>query len=207
MNFKDQIQQIFGTTDIHELKQISRDADNYRCLNADMNNSIISEKKKNTGRKNSFTEEQLAHILALQDRGEKITDIARQYHVSRQTIYSQIKRAYNFSDDPDVKMRMNFMNHDDLCTTIDIDFRHEKINIKNYTDQIIFRAFGVVTDPDWADFEYFLEERCFPRTRDHRKDILREMGLPFYDPLLIIEKTQGRMSDDHQWIMILKKEG
>ena len=35
MNFKDQIQQIFGTTDIHELKQISRDADNYRCLNAD----------------------------------------------------------------------------------------------------------------------------------------------------------------------------
>lgn len=160
MNFKDQIQQIFGTTDIHELKQISRDADNYRCLNADMNNSIISEKKKNTGRKNSFTEEQLAHILALQDRGEKITDIARQYHVSRQTIYSQIKRAYNFSD-----------------------------------------------DPDWADFEYFLEERCFPRTRDHRKDILREMGLPFYDPLLIIEKTQGRMSDDHQWIMILKKEG
>ena len=93
MNFQDQIQQIFGTIDIHELKQISRDADNYRGLNADMNNSIISEKKKNTGRKNSFTEEQLAHILALQDRGEKITDIARQYHVSRQTIYSQIKRA------------------------------------------------------------------------------------------------------------------
>ena len=128
MNFKDQIQQIFGTTDIYELKQISRDADNYRCLKADMNNSSISEKKKNTGRKNSFTEEQLAHILALQNRGEKITDIARQYHVSRQTIYSQIKRAYNFSDDPDVKMRMNFMNHDDLCTTIDIDFKHEKIN-------------------------------------------------------------------------------
>ena len=175
MNFQEQIQQIFGTTDIYELKQISRDADNYRCLKADMNNSSISEKKKNTGRKNSFTEEQLAHILALQNRGEKITDIARQYRVSRQTIYSQIKR--------------------------------EKIKIKNYTDQIIFRAFGVVTEPDWADFEYFLEERCFPRTRDHRKDILREMGLPFYDPLLIIEKTQGRMSDDHQWIMILKKEG
>ncbi len=29
MNFQDQIQQIFGTIDIHELKQISRDADNY----------------------------------------------------------------------------------------------------------------------------------------------------------------------------------
>ena len=67
MNFQEQIQQIFGTTDIYELKQISRDADNYRCLKADMNNSSISEKKKNTGRKNSFTEEQLAHILALQN--------------------------------------------------------------------------------------------------------------------------------------------
>ena len=32
MNFKDQIQQIFGTTDIHELKQISRDADNTKCF-------------------------------------------------------------------------------------------------------------------------------------------------------------------------------
>ena len=48
MNFQEQIQQIFGTTDIYELKQISRDADNYRCLKADMNNSIISEKKKIT---------------------------------------------------------------------------------------------------------------------------------------------------------------
>ena len=56
MNFQDQIQQIFGTTDIHELQQISREADNYRCLKADMNSSNISEKKKNTGRKNSFTE-------------------------------------------------------------------------------------------------------------------------------------------------------
>ena len=149
MNFQEQIQQIFGTTDIYELKQISRDADNYRCLKADMNNSSISEKKKNTGRKNSFTEEQLAHILALQNRGEKITDIARQYHVSRQTIYSQIKRAYNFSDDPDVKMRMNFMNHDDLCTTIDIDFRHEKIKIKNYIFRTHTTSFSRIGNCAW----------------------------------------------------------
>ena len=38
------------------------------------------------------------------------------------------------------------------------------------------------------------------------KDILREMGLPFYDPLLIIEKTQGRMAGDDQWVLILKNE-
>ena len=71
MNFQDQIQQIFGTTDIHELKQISRDADNYRCLNADMNTALFQKRKKYRKEK-SFTEEQLAHILALQDRGEKL---------------------------------------------------------------------------------------------------------------------------------------
>ena len=80
------------------------------------------------------------------------------------------------------------------------------ITIHNYTEQILLRAFGVIENPDWKDFEYFLEDRCFPRTRDHAHDILREMNLLFYDPLLIVEKTQGRMEGDHQWIMILKKE-
>ena len=112
--------------------------------------------------KNSFTDPQLANILALQKQGVKITEIAKKYHVSRQTIYSQIKRVHNFSEDPDVKMRMYFMNRDYLCTMIDIDFLHEKIYIKNYTDQIPLRAFGVVDNPSWNDFEYFLEADVFP---------------------------------------------
>lgn len=199
VTFKQQILEIFGTTDPEKLRQIAKDADcNHR--------RIAESPRHSTGRKNSCTEQQVAQILALQQQGMRITDIAEKYHVSRQTIYSQIRRAHRFSDDPDIKMRMNFMNHEELCTTIDIDFKHEKIKIQNYTDQIPLRAFGVVTNPDWSDFEYFLEDRCFPRTRDHAKSILKEMNLPFYDPLLIIEKTQGRMEGDHQWIMILKKE-
>ena|GEM_PF-68583 len=196
-----QILEIFGTTDPEELKKIAEYAKKYQ---------YASEKempaKPCTGRKNSFTEKQLAQILALKKNGENITNIAKRYRVSRQTIYSQIRRAHHFSNDPDVKTRMYFMNRDDLCTTIDVDFLHERIYIQNYTDQIILRAFGVRIDPKWKDFEDFLEERCFPRTRDHAKEILREMELPFYDPLLIIEKTEGRMAGDHQWIMILKKE-
>lgn len=199
--FEHQIMEIFGTTDPMELRRIASDAEHYKHT---AEGSPCT--KHSTGRKSSFTEQQIAQILAMQQQGMKITTIAKKYHVSRQTIYSQIKRAHHFSDDPDVKMRMYFMNHDDLCTTIDIDFKHEKITIQNYTDQIPLRAFGVVTQPNWTDFEYFLEDRCFPRTRDHAKAILREMGVPFYDPLLIIEKTQGRMEGDHQWIIIIKKE-
>ena len=31
---------------------------------------------------------------------------------------------------------------------------------------------------------------------------LRELDLPFYDPMMIIEKTEGRMAEDDFWIRI-----
>lgn len=196
--FERQIYEIFGTTNLEKLRQI--------CERANKNTQVNKTESKHAGgRKNTFTEPQIARILALQNQGEKIAHIARKYKVSRQTIYSQIERAHHFSNNPDIKMRMDYMNHNDLCTTIDIDFKHEKIYIQNYTNQIPLRAFGILTEPKWSDFEYFLEDRCFPRTRDHAKEILKEMELSFYDPLLIIEKTQGYMEGDHQWIMILKR--
>ena len=39
-------------------------------------------------------------------------------------------------------------------------------------------------------------------TRDKMKLVLKELDLPFYDPFLIIEKTQGRMAEDDFWIKI-----
>lgn len=94
------------------------------------------------------------------------------------------------------------MNGDELCTVIYVDFRKETVRIENKTDDLLYRAFGCIEDPDWKDFLFMLEERCFPRTRDKMKSILRAMDLPFYDPWLIVQKTQGRMADDHQWIRI-----
>ena len=34
------------------------------------------------------------------------------------------------------------------------------------------------------------------------KLILKDLDLPFYDPLMIIQKTEGRMAEDHFWIRI-----
>lgn len=109
--------------------------------------------------------------------------------------------------DPDVVMRLNYMHGDLLCTVIDVDFKHEKIYVDNRTDKILFRAFGVVEQPDWEDFLEFLESRCFPRTRAGMKYILQDLGLDSYDPLRIIEKTGGRMAEDRQWIQIIYKSG
>ena len=36
------------------------------------------------------------------------------------------------------------------------------------------------------------------------KGILREMEVPFFDPLLIIEKTNGRMAGDNQWVQMIR---
>ena len=41
-----------------------------------------------------------------------------------------------------------------------------------------------------------------PPTRDKMKIILKELNLPFYDPFMIIQKTQGRMAEDNFWIQI-----
>ena len=179
--FEQQIYEIFGTTDPKELRRLSKDAKQYQQL------AKKEALRHAAGRKPAFSLPQIIQMAAMQQQGKSIAEIARTFQV-------------------DVKTRMCFLYRDQLCTTIDIDFRHEKIAIQNYTKKIPLRAFGVVEHPTWDDFTWFLESRCFPKTRDHAKDILKEMGLPFYDPLLIIEKTDGRMAGDERWILILKNK-
>ena len=87
-----------------------------------------------------------------------------------------------------------------VCTVIDVDELNRKVSVRNYMDNPLFRAFGRNTEPSYEEYEEFLESRCFPRTRDKMKLQLKEMDLPFYDPVLIIEKTEGRMAEDEFWL-------
>ena len=91
-----------------------------------------------------------------------------------------------------------------VCTLIDVDEVKQIVRIKNYADNIMFRAFGSNQNPDIDDYREFLESRCFPRTRDKMKLVLKDIGVPFYDPYLIIQKTEGRMAEDDFWIRIEK---
>nr|MCR4704616.1 transcriptional regulator [Lachnospiraceae bacterium] len=85
---------------------------------------------------------------------------------------------------------------------IDVDEMNRRVEIRNYTNDILFRAFGKNTEPTFEDYEEFIESRCFPKTRDKIKLELEHLDIPFYDPILIIEKTQGRMADDRFWIRL-----
>ena len=183
---------------------------------------MAGQNERNAGRKPSLNQEQLAEIRRRQSGGETITGLAREYGVSRQTlsaylnapdddvmenIYHTYKRwavlNREFRKDcqlQDYVLRMEYMCEDELCSVILVDFMREKVEVINKTDEVIHQAFGAKARPDWEDFEYFLESRCFPRSRDHMKSILRDLGLDNYDPLAIIEKTGGRMAEDKQWV-------
>ena len=99
-------------------------------------------------------------------------------------------------------LRLWYMYKDTVCTIIDVNEIKREIQIRNYTDNIMFKAFGSIEKPDFKMYEEFLESRCFPASRDKMKLILRDLDLPFYDPFKIIEKTEGRMAEDDFWIRI-----
>ncbi len=99
-------------------------------------------------------------------------------------------------------LRLWYMYQNTACTIIDVNEPLRKVKIFNFTGNLFFRAFGKVEEPTFEMYEEFLESRCFPRTRDKMKLQLEQLNLPFYDPILIIEKTQGRMADDMFWIRI-----
>ena len=100
------------------------------------------------------------------------------------------------------KMRLWYYFMSTVCTIIDVDELARDVRITNYIANPLYRAFGVNTEPSFEDYEEFLKSRCFPETRDKIKLELKELGIAFYDPLMIIEKTQGRMAEDDFWIRL-----
>lgn len=103
------------------------------------------------------------------------------------------------------KLRLTYMFKQSICTIIDIDELNERVEIINYNRNIMFQAFGANKNPTFQDFNDFLESRCFPRTRDKMKIQLEMLNLPFYDPMMIVEKTEGRMAEDDFWIKVERK--
>lgn len=108
--------------------------------------------------------------------------------------------------DSKYSLRLWYMFKDEVCTIIDVDEKNRKVEISNYTNDLIFRAFGNIEHPNFDEYQDFIESRCFPKSRDNLKIYLRELDLPFYEPLMIIEKTLGKMADDDFWINIERKQ-
>ena len=174
--------ELFGTDDIEELKTI---ADKIRVKNP-----------RNAGRKKKFTPKDVQKMRELLESGTTVNDIAKRFQTSRQVIGKYL------NDNPaeGYTLRMTYMYKQYPCTVIDVDFLNQKVMIQNKTKDMLRRAFGVIEEPTWEDFNGFLKERCFPATRGNAKEILRQLQLTSYDPLQIVEKTRGRMAEDNMWL-------
>ena len=99
-------------------------------------------------------------------------------------------------------LRLWYMYNSEVCAIIDVDERMQKVRLYNYTVDIFKRPFGKNEKPSFAEYEEFVEGRCFPRTRDKMKIMLDALELPFYEPIMIIRKTEGRMAEDDFWIKV-----
>ena len=95
---------------------------------------------------------------------------------------------------------LQFYDGDTLCSTIYADFTAQTVAVENQSVPLVKTAFGNNPVPSWEDFQRFLEERCIPRQRAGLREYLEALGLDTYDPLVIIEKTGGRMAEDQQWL-------
>lgn len=174
--------ELFGTDDVDELKTI---ADKIRVKNP-----------RNAGRKKKFTSKDVQKMRELLESGTTVNDIAKRFQTSRQIIGKYL----NDTPAEGYTLRMTYMYKQYPCTVIDVDFLNQKIMIQNKTKDMLRRAFGVIEEPTWKDFNDFLKERCFPATRGNAKEILRQLQLASYDPLQIVEKTRGRMAEDDMWL-------
>ena len=173
---------LFGTDDVNELTKIAR--------------TFKEKNSRNAGRKKKFTPGDVKTIRSLIENGMTVNEVAERFQTSRQIIgkYLNEKPAEGYT------LRITYMYQQHTCTIIDVDFLNQRVMIQNKTKDILLRAFGVIENPTWNDFEMFLKDRCFSSTRGNAKEILKELQLTSYDPLQIVEKTRGRTAEDNMWL-------
>ena len=158
------------------------------------------------GRKPCLFSPQIIQMAAMQQQGEKVLPRSRAPFRSAGRRYTIKLLMLTVSARIPMSKRGCVFFTAISFATIDIDFRHEKIAIRITQKKIPLRAFGVVEHPTWDDFTWFLESRCFPKTRDHAKDIFKEMGLPFMIRCLSLKKQMGEWPVTSNGSLILKNK-
>ena len=89
---------------------------------------------------------------------------------------------------------------DKRVAEIKVDYKNEIVKLTNFDDDPLHLPFGVLTNPTYKDFEDYLEDRCFPRTRYDCKDLLNFLGVQHYEPYSIVKKTHGIQWEDFMWL-------
>lgn len=91
-----------------------------------------------------------------------------------------------------------YMRQNKVCTKITVC--GDRVDFEYYSDFKLDKAFGNVTSATYEDLYNFFEERCFPRERANCKQLLKMLGVDFYEPYEIVKKTHGVLGSDDYWI-------
>ena len=93
------------------------------------------------------------------------------------------------------------MWRNEISAKVYVDYKKQKVEIRQYTDDFLARPF---LKPDNQvtidDVIKFIESRVFPEERVNCKQLLKDWGMKYYNPLRIVKKTHGLMMDDFIWI-------
>ncbi len=106
--------ELFGTDNVEELKKIAKKAKDNR----------------NAGRKQKFTKKEIANIDKMLESGMTMSAVAEKYGTSRQIIDKYV----NNPPQKGYSLRMTYMNGQNPCTIIDVDFLNEKIKAPKSTE-------------------------------------------------------------------------
>lgn len=157
----------------------------------------IKKNNRNAGRKKALSEQDLAKVQAMLRNGAKIQDIADHFGVSRKIV----SQALNDRPGENFTMQIDYKQRNHICAVIYVGFLEKQVLIQNPTDDVLDRAFDVIEEPTWKDFEQFLLSRCFPQSRGYAKAILQNLDVQSCDPLEIAEATGGRTVEDNMYLI------
>ena len=99
-----------------------------------------------------MSDDDIRKMRTMRNAGTSMQELARTFGISRQTV----ERYLNTAAANGYTLRITYMFRRQPCTVIDVDFLGHKVSIQNKTDDILHRAFGVLEQPPWNDFENFL---------------------------------------------------
>lgn len=165
----------------------------YSNTTAELERLKNEEKKSGKRGRPALDKKTRARILGLSQQGHTMREIAEKTGTAVGTVHKIIAKASR-----EARKVYLYLDREKPSTIIDTCSVTRKVKIVNFTDDYISRAFGIEERPSWEDFEYFLEDRCMPRTRYGIREELSYMGLDVYDPFQIVEKTKGRVHGDGQ---------
>ena len=110
---------------------------------------------RGAGRKPKIDKETMDVIKHRISTGEKISNLAHEYGISRQALYKRLK-----ADDKECLV-LDYVIDGSCATRIEIDVAHECFYFIDYALKMSDRAFGAASNPDWNALRELLQNEFF----------------------------------------------